>query len=142
MEDVCRAVAEAPNLRQAISLAAALFAELLEWGIEHRAWDPAWRADLSGLCIALGEPLDDPPDDWIREDAELDEWAWATAAHVLGLYDRLNTLDEWDLYAEACLGQETSDRIGDRESLVRWGYSAAVAYVHGYVARAGDAADA
>jgi hypothetical protein len=136
MQDVCAAVWRAPNLRQSITLAASLLEELLEYEIKSEGWDPDWRHNLCGFCAVLGEPTDERSDDWTDEDQELDEWVWATAGEVLELYSRLNELTDWEVYSEACSDVPRIDELGDRAAVARWAYSAALAYVHGYVTRA------
>ena len=138
MESVCGAVAKTQNLRQSITLAAALLTELLEIEIEREGWDPAWKDDLAAFCAMVGRRSEEDPDGWTDEDRELDAWAWSCAEEVMDIYARLHELSDWDLYAESCLNVDMADEVHDKVDFVRWSYSLAVAYVHGYVTQNGS----
>ncbi|MBE2180174.1 MAG: hypothetical protein IAE97_06850 [Chthoniobacterales bacterium] len=133
MESVCGAVWRARNLRQSITLAAALLTELLESEIEREGWDSAWKGNLAAFCAMMSEQSAETSDGWTDEDQETDEWAWSCAEEIMDLYGRLSGLSDWDLFADSCLSLDIGEEVTDKEEFVRWAYSLSVAYVHGYV---------
>ncbi len=98
IDEVCRNIRNARDLREAVALSACYLTDLIDQEIDMRGHNPAWKQEYEAYCWSHYFNLT------VESEPELEELRamWWVAGIVLNAYNGANDRSDWEMFEDLC----------------------------------------